>query len=431
MIKASISLLKDFPGYETEKEIQHITLIRPPIVSSLQSFSAPITAPLALAYLIASLSETGLEVTPIDAVGEAIDQVNISNDPPCRIRGLTTEQIIHRIPFDTQLIAVSSMFTQEWLVVQKIIEAIKRKFPHVPIILGGEHATSLPDHILESTPSIDMCAMGEGEETLIDIAKNYNKDRTKITGVVFRDQKGVIIRNANRKRIRDIQYIPRPHWHRLPLEPYLERGYGHGISAGRSIPIIASRGCPYQCTFCSNKGMWTQRYYTRPPKDVVDEIEGYIKEYKINMVEFFDLTAIVKKEWIIEFGELLKSRNLNIKWSLPSGTRSEALDSSVTKLMADTNCKYLVYAAESGSKRILKYIKKELKLDKMITSMKEAKKNGLELRCNLMLGFPKEKRTDIYLTLWFQLKLAFIGVDDVPLYMFSPYPGTELFDYLR
>jgi len=177
--------------------------------------------------------------------------------------------------------------------------------------------------------------------------------------------------------------------------------------------------------------MWTQRYYTRCPHDVIDEIEGYIKEYKIDMVEFFDLTAIVKKEWIIEFGLLLKEKKLDIEWSLPSGTRSEALDEDVTKLMAETNCKYLVYAAESGSRRILKYIKKEVKLETMLKSMRAAKKNGLILRCNLMLGFPQERRTDIFKTLWFQIKLAFIGVDDVPLYMFSPYPGTALFDELR
>ena len=132
----------------------------------------------------------------------------------------------------------------------------------------------------------------------------------------------------------------------------------------------------------------------------------------------------------MEFGGLLKEKNLNISWSLPSGTRSEALDDEVTQLMGETNCKYLVYAAESGSEAIQKYIKKEIKLDKMIDSMKGAKQNGLTLRCNLMLGFRKETRSDVWKTLSFQVKLAFIGVDDVPLYMFSAYPGTELFDYL-
>ena len=85
----------------------------------------------------------------------------------------------------------------------------------------------------------------------------------------------------------------------------------------------------------------------------------------------------------MEFGTLLKNLKTNISWSLPSGTRSEALDPEVTRLMAETNCKYLVYAAESGSPKVLRYIKKKVNLNNMMNSMKEAKKNGLSLRCNL------------------------------------------------
>ncbi len=413
------------------RKIRHITLVRTPVVSSLNSFSAPTTAPLALAYLSASLLKAGFEVTPIDAVGEAIEQIIAYGDPVCRVRGLKIEEILSRIPKNTSLIAVSCMFSQEWLFVRKIIKAIKKEFPDVPIILGGEHATALPVKILETTPDVELCAIGEGESAIVDIAQNYFNEPEKVSGIVYRGFDGKIVQNPRRKRIENLEDIPRPAWNLLPLEPYLANGYGQGINAGRSIPILATRGCPFQCTFCSNKGMWTQRYYTRDPKDVVDEIEDYIKKYKINTVEFFDLTAIVKKEWVMEFGNLLKERKLDITWSLPSGTRSEALDEDATRIMAETQCRYLVYAAESGSPRILKYIKKEVKLDRMLRSMRSAKKNGLSLRCNLMVGFPKEMRQDVWQTIWLQIKLAFIGVDDAPLYMFSPYPGSALFDYLQ
>ena len=410
---------------------RHITLIRTPVISSLNSFSAPITTPLALAYLSSSILSAGYEVTPIDGLGEAIDQIKVHNNPTCRVRGLTTEEIIERIPSRTDIIGISVMFTQEWLFARKIIENIKKVFPHIPIILGGEHATALSDLILKTCPAVDLCAMGEGEETIIDIMKWFPSNPEKISGIVYRDKDGQILRTPSRARIRDLESIPWPDWRLLPLEPYLAGGYAHGPNMGRTISMLATRGCPFQCTFCSNKAMWTQRYITRNPKDVVAEIEYYKNTYAIDNVDFADLTAIVKKEWIIEFGNILKERNIKISWSLPSGTRSEALDSAVTKLMAETSCKYLVYAAESGSPRILKYIKKEVNLDRMLDSIKAAKKNGLSLRCNLMLGFPKEKRTDVWRTLIFQIKLAFAGVDDVPLYMFSPYPGSELFDYLK
>ncbi len=409
---------------------QHITLLRTPVVSSLHSFSAPKTPPIALAYLAAALIDQGFDVTPIDALGEAIDQVRLYENPECQVRGLSIEEIIERIPEKTGVIAVSCMFSQEWLFVRKIIENIKIAYPDIPIVIGGEHATAAPEHILETCPEVELCALGEGEETIVDIAKYFPQSPKKISGVVYR-RDGQICRTQPRIRIRDVSEIPRPAWHLFPLEPYLERKYGQGISAGRCIPILATRGCPFECTFCSNKKMWTQRYYTRNPQDVIDEIEGYVKSYNVDHIEFFDSTAIVKKDWVLAFGRLLQERNLKIIWSLPSGTRSEALDEQVTALLAKTNCRYLVYAAESGSPDMLKYIKKKVQLDKMITSMKSAKTNGLNLRCNLMLGLPKEKRKDVWKTLFFQIKLAFVGVDDAPLYMFSPYPGTAIYEYLR
>ena len=405
----------------------HITLIRPPIFSSIGSFSAPVTPPLALAYLSASLKKDRFSVESIDAVGEAMDQIHLLKNPEGRVRGLPIEKILQRIPKETNLIGISCMFSQEWPFVKSLVEAIALKFPDIPLVLGGEHITALPEFVLESCPNVDICVLGEGEETIVDVAKNYPKNAKSIHGILYRSKTGEIIRTNRRKRIRNIAQIPWPNWEDLPIESYLESGYGHGINTGRTMPILATRGCPYQCTFCSNEQMWGLNYYTRSPQDVIDEIEEYIQNYKIDSVDFYDLTAIIKKDWILEFGTLLKKTGTNISWSLPSGTRSEALDPEVTRLMAETNCKYLVYAAESGSQKILRSIKKKVDLTNMISSMKRAKQNGLSLRCNLMLGFPNEDRVDVFKTLIFQIKLAIIGVDDAPLYVFSPYPGTELF----
>ncbi len=353
--------------------IKHVTLIRPPIVSSLNSFSAPVTPPLALAYLSASLETDGCRVSAIDAVGEAINQVHIFEDMECRVRGLSIDGILRRIPGETDLIGISCMFTQEWLFVKVIVDAIAAEFPGIPIVLGGEHVTAMPEYLLETCSAVDLCALGEGEETILDIAKNYSENPDCIQGIVYRDGEGRIKRTDPRKRIRHIEEIPRPRWDKIPIGAYLESGFGHGINAGRTMPILATRGCPFQCTFCSNKNMWDLKYYARSPRDVVGEIEEYVQKYKIDNIDFYDLTAIIKKTWIVEFAGLLKEKKLNISWSLPSGTRSEALDSEVTKLMSDTHCKYLVYAADSGSKEMLRYIKKEVDLARMLDSMKAAK----------------------------------------------------------
>ena len=197
------------------------------------------------------------------------------------------------------------------------------------------------------------------------------------------------------------------------------------------MPVLATRGCPYQCTFCSSPTMWTTRYVMRKPALVVDEIEHYMNEYGAENIDFMDLTAICRKSWVLEFCEEIRNRSLSFTWQLPSGTRTEALDEECIAAMASTGCMNVTLAPESGSKRTLEDIKKRVKLPRVYETIRHAKKHGLYVKCNLMLGFPKETRWDILQTLWANLRFAFMGVDDVGLYLFSPYPGSELFTYLQ
>lgn len=190
---------------------------------------------------------------------------------------------------------------------------------------------------------------------------------------------------------------------------------------------MASRGCPFRCTFCSNNQMWTTRYILRDVDDVIAEIKHWHEKYQITALQFYDLTAITKKSWAMEFCQRLKELNLNINWSLPSGTRSEILDLETLTQFKETGCNYLVYAPETGSPATLKLIKKQVDLKNMDDSIRAAKKAGLVIRTNLIIGFPDETRKDIFQTVAYGLKLAAWGADEVSINIFSPYPGTEIF----
>ena len=195
--------------------------------------------------------------------------------------------------------------------------------------------------------------------------------------------------------------------------------------------ILATRGCPYQCTFCSSPSMWSTRYLMRPPADVVDEIEWLVSSYGAKSVDFEDLTAIVKKEWTLAFCNELKSRKLDVVWQLPSGTRSEALDAETLQALYDTGCRLLVYAPESGSERSLEIIKKRVKLDRLTASLKQAVRIGHTGKINLVIGFPHETRLDCWRTIRYAVKVALFGAHDCLISIFTPYPGSELFDELR
>jgi radical SAM superfamily enzyme YgiQ (UPF0313 family) len=163
---------------------------------------------------------------------------------------------------------------------------------------------------------------------------------------------------------------------------------------------------------------------------VIAEIKHYQRKYDITAFQLYDLTAIVKKSWTVEFCQKLLDEGIKLKWSLPSGTRSEALDAETLSYLHRTGCNYLCYAPESGSPQTLKLIKKQVHLERITGSILAAKRLGLVLRANLVVGFPGERRQDIFQTFRYGLKLSMRGVDEVSMNVFSPYPGSEIFDGL-
>jgi anaerobic magnesium-protoporphyrin IX monomethyl ester cyclase len=143
-----------------------------------------------------------------------------------------------------------------------------------------------------------------------------------------------------------------------------------------------------------------------------------------------DLTAIVKKRWVMDFCRLLLERRLNITWQLPSGTRSEALDEDVLPLLYASGCRNVTYAPESGSTRVLASIKKQVKPQRLLDSATAAARLGIVARVNIVLGFPGETRWDVWQSYKLLLRAAWRGVQDSAVMIFAPYPGSALFESL-
>jgi radical SAM superfamily enzyme YgiQ (UPF0313 family) len=177
--------------------------------------------------------------------------------------------------------------------------------------------------------------------------------------------------------------------------------------------------------------MWGKLWMPRSAKDVVAEMKYYKERYQVETFSFYDLTAVVKKSWILEFTNLLISENLQIRWLLPSGTRSEALDREVLHNLKKSGCFLIIYAPENGSPEMLKRIKKQVDLKKMLISVRAAKHEGLISRANIIHGMPGETWKDIVITWGYIARLAWAGMNDVSVFPFSPYPGSALHAQLR
>ncbi|MBC8268844.1 MAG: B12-binding domain-containing radical SAM protein [Rhodospirillaceae bacterium] len=390
------------------------------------------TPPLGLAYVAGTLREGGHDVSFIDGVGEALDtRHTVKND--CFLYGLSLEDIVKRIPSDAEVVGVACGFSFEWPTCRDLIAGIRKRFPNALLIGGGEHVTAMPVQSIEES-ELDLGVLGEGEETALEVINAFSTgtiDKTLIEGIVYKDGDGKAQSNPRRARKRDLDTIPVPAWDITPIENYLERGFGFGVDRGRSMPLMASRGCPYQCTFCSNPLMWTTRWIARDPDLLLDEIVTYQEKYKAVNFDFYDLTAIVKKSWIVDFCRKIEERGLTFTWQLPSGTRSEAIDDEVAGLLFKSGCRNLSYSPESGSPGVLARIKKKITTDSVIESISSSFAQGMNVKCNIIFGFPGETLKEVFESYRFIIRMGMAGAYDISIWAFSPYPGSELFEQIR
>jgi len=407
------------------------TLIRPPGVVSRYALTLDATPPVSVAYVAASLARAGWDVQVIDALGEGLDAMHPGYRDDVLVHGLAVDEIVARVDPRADVIGVSCMFSNEWPLVRDLLGALAERWPGVPLVCGGEHPTAAPELSLSQAPALEACVLGEGEETALELFGALHEGRPVrgIPGIAYRDD-GRCVRTPPRARIRALEDITRPAWELVPFESYLSRGLSFGVHRGRTMPVVATRGCPYRCTFCSSPRMWTTRYYARTPEDVIDEIERGVERYGIEAVDFYDLTAIVRRDWILAFCRRLRARGLALTWQLPSGTRSEALDAEVLGEMYRSGCRNVSYAPESGSPETLERIDKRVRLDRMLDSMRTAVEIGLNVKANIIMGFPEEERSHLRETLRFIGQMARAGVHDVSVWTFVPYPGCELFEEL-
>lgn len=424
MIDGFRPMTPDSNGHEASL----VCLLKSPALLKAFALSTLAAPPIGIAYLAGTLRSAGIAYQVVDAVGEALDQILPLDYCDGYAIGLTTDEIVARIDPRADIIGLSCMFSSSWPYDRRLIAKIRERFPEARIVLGGEHATACADYILESCPAVDVCALGEGEETLLELvqALRAGSDLSKVAGIVYRES-GAIRRNERRKRIRDIDAIPLPDWSQIPMDSYMTRGLGHGISTFRSMPLMATRGCPYQCTFCSSPLMWTTRWVARTPAMVVDEMELYIEHYRAKNFDLYDLTAIIKKDWIMAFAREILRRGLDIEYQLPSGTRSEAIDEEVSEILYRSGCRQMNYAPESGSAASLARIKKRVKLPRLEESLRGACRHGLKVMVNIIL-FPDDTGRDVIETFKFMLRCSWLGLHDVAFVPYVPYPGAELYD---
>jgi len=410
-----------------------VVLIRgPAVLSAGRIGAATACAPLGIAYLAAYILKNGKSMTIIDAYGE--DPFRKTDKDGYFIYGLLNEDVMKIIPQGAKVVGFSCMFSNEWIYLKEIIKDVRKHFPDAVIVLGGEHATALTEYCLSSCKELDYVIRGEGEWSfsyLIDFIMDGKGRIEDIGGLAYRASGEKIFINPPAGRINNLDEIPWPAWHLVPLENYLKNGIAIiGAKGSRIMPILASRGCPYSCKFCSSKRMWGRLYRIRDYENVINEIKYYKEKYNITGFELHDTTFIMNKKWTIAFAKRLIEEGLLLNWNVQA-TRSEAIDKDVINYLFESGCKNLTLTPDSGSKKQIIDMDKKVDLKKITERIKILNRKKIILKVNLVIGFPNERHNDIWKSILFGIKLSLLGTSNITFYRFVPYPGSDYFELLQ
>lgn len=302
-----------------------------------------------------------------------------------------------------------------------IVEKVKECDSNITVVLGGAHATILPEETLKSIPEIDVIVRGEGEQTILELVKVLDEisgDINQISGVTYRE--GASIKSTPlRPPILELDALPFPAFHLLPIRRYrLHPPFGRRSPV---MPIITSRGCPYRCVFCS-KSVFGKKYRSNSPAYVVDEIRLLNEKFGVKEIKFYDDVFTLDRKRIIAICRLLKEQGIDIPWTCE--TRVNLVASELLEVMKDSGCYMIEYGVESGNQRVLNSLKKDITLEQTIKAFKLTHEAGIETVAYFMIGSPQETSETIQETVEFAKKL---DPDFVQFSITTPYPATELY----
>jgi len=310
--------------------------------------------------------------------------------------------------------------------------AIKRFDPSITVAYGGPHASFTAAETLARVPDIDLVGHGEGEETCLELASwkvrggGRLQDLQHIRGLTFRGEDGGLATTAPRERIADLDSLPLPARHLVPMGRYRLR---MDLLDLPGAILMTSRGCPICCAFCSESFFFGKRYYTRGAASIVDEVEQLLTAYGLRGLVLFDSTFSLRRQHVLDFCDELRRRGIDVPWACQ--VRVTTVDEELLARMREAGCYMVAFGVESGDQAVLDAISKGIDLDQVVRVMKWCRKLGLATRASFSLGHPGETYEQAKKTNRFARKygryMTFRG--------YNPgvriYPGTRVEAYAR
>lgn len=407
--------------------VRRILLVQPPY-TIYKSEPKGCQPPLGLAYMAAVLERENYEVKILDAVAEGYD-IETGNGSGLIRYGLGYDEI-ERImeEYSPDIVGISCLFSSQHKNAMHIAK-IAGKLTKLPtIVMGGAHPTSAYSDVL-GEDLVDYVILGEGDHSFRDLIRALDSQLglENVDGLAYKNKEGVTVVNPKRKFIENLDELPLPARHLLPMTKYFDINRPHGTTSIKqpNTSLITSRGCPANCIFCSIHSVWGRSFRSRSVDNIMLEIKHLIKAYGIRELHFEDDNLTFNKNRAKELFRRMVQEGVDLSWTTPNGIAAYAIDDELVGLMKKSGCYRVCLAVESGDQHVLtRIIKKPLKLDKIKPLISKFRKEKIAVDGFFVVGFPDETAAQIRNTFKFAARMDF---DNVNFFLATPYPGTELF----
>ncbi len=374
-----------------------IFLAEPPDSIRYSDFAIP---HFAMAYLAARLLAGGHEVRVFQATGQPRPEAVVLDE----IRA-----------FQPDLVGLSAP-THLVLAAAALAERIKTMAPRTTVLVGGWHVTGLPHETLREYPAFDYGMVGEAEDYILPLLELLarNGDPATVPGLVWR-RDGEVVANPPGPPT-DITALPRPAWQLLPLERSTPMYRSHG----RDFPMMAGRGCPFQCVFCQR--VTGARVRARDPEDVIDEMLAGAERWQCDGAQFFDETFTVSEQRTRALCERMIERGVPGRLGWNCTGRVDTIQRDLLALMKRAGCCVILLGLESGNQEVLDGACKGTTLQQGMDAVRWCREVGLRTDVSFVLGLPRDTRRTVRETLAHSRR---VDPDFVSYFSFVPFPGTE------
>lgn len=302
----------------------------------------------------------------------------------------------------------------------------------IPILVGGHHISALPQHLASS--HFDIAVIGEGEQTFLELLEAFQVKRRfeevdleKINGIVFKTGEGKCRTTPARDLIRDLDQIPLPARDLLRMKGfYVTLRKSRFGEPGVYTHMMTSRGCPYRCVFCEAAPFWGRpRFHS--PEYVVAEMRFLKETYNVDGILIFDDLFSANLNRVEKIAELLAAQGLNKELRFGVFGRTDLINEKVLCTLVKMNVRSISFGLESGSDRILSYLKKPaVTVKNHLEALQLCKKHGIHTNGTFIVGSPDETEEDLAQTMDL---IKNPNLDEASISQLTPLPGSDLWRY--